>query len=251
MNPKEQAKLQVLNSLRDEHMTLDQAAALMGITTRQTRRILAGLPGGGSRRRGSRPPGPQATQRHARCRGGHVIRLARTKCEGANHTHLSELLSEREGIDIVRTTLRRILVTPVTVSVHDYARVESITPQPSKFCYYLSASCSVERPGFWEPPDLIGLLVVVVGLTILHISSPTSDGSIPEDKVTTPVQANPDRGTMEVIMQLAISHVVNRVLRAIEDAGAITAAGVLSARPNNLPTAFAVYTAPAPRMLSG
>ena len=29
---------------------------------------------------------------------------------GANHTHLSELLSEREGIDIGRTTLRRILV---------------------------------------------------------------------------------------------------------------------------------------------
>ena len=30
--------------------------------------------------------------------------------EGANHTHLSELLSERESIDISRTTLRRILV---------------------------------------------------------------------------------------------------------------------------------------------
>ena len=41
MNPKEQARLQVLNSLRDEHMTLDQAATLMGVTTRHTRRILA------------------------------------------------------------------------------------------------------------------------------------------------------------------------------------------------------------------
>ena len=39
-----------------------------------------------------------------------VIRLARTRYEGANHTHLSELLSEREGIDIGRTTLQRILV---------------------------------------------------------------------------------------------------------------------------------------------
>ena len=29
---------------------------------------------------------------------------------GTNHTHLSELLSEREGIDIGRSTLRRILV---------------------------------------------------------------------------------------------------------------------------------------------
>ena len=38
------------------------------------------------------------------------MRLARTRYAGANHTHLSELLSEREGIDIGRTTLRRILV---------------------------------------------------------------------------------------------------------------------------------------------
>ena len=38
------------------------------------------------------------------------MRLARTRYEGANHTHLSELLSERDGIDIGRTTLRRILV---------------------------------------------------------------------------------------------------------------------------------------------
>ena len=38
------------------------------------------------------------------------MRLARIRYAGANHTHLSELLSEREGIDIGRTTLRRILV---------------------------------------------------------------------------------------------------------------------------------------------
>ena len=36
--------------------------------------------------------------------------MARTRYAGANHTHLSELLSERDGIDIGRTTLRRILV---------------------------------------------------------------------------------------------------------------------------------------------
>ena len=41
MNPKEQARLQVLNSLLAEHATLDQAAKLLGITTRHTRRILA------------------------------------------------------------------------------------------------------------------------------------------------------------------------------------------------------------------
>ncbi len=41
MTQKEQARIQVLNSLLAEHMTLDQAATLMGVTTRHTRRILA------------------------------------------------------------------------------------------------------------------------------------------------------------------------------------------------------------------
>ena len=41
MTPKEQSRLQVLNSLAAEHMTLDQAAELMGVTPRHTRRILA------------------------------------------------------------------------------------------------------------------------------------------------------------------------------------------------------------------
>ena len=109
MTQKEQARLQVLNSLLTEHMTLDQAATLMGVTTRHTRRILAayrekGVAAVAHGHRGRRPPNatlePVATA---------VVHLARTRYAGANHTHLSELLSEREGIDIGRTTLRRIL----------------------------------------------------------------------------------------------------------------------------------------------
>ena len=41
LTQKEQARLQVLNSLLAENLTLDQAATLMGVTTRHTRRILA------------------------------------------------------------------------------------------------------------------------------------------------------------------------------------------------------------------
>ena len=110
MTQKEQARLQVLNSLLTEHMTLDQAATLMGVTTRHTRRILAayrekGVAAVAHGHCGRRPPNatpePLATA---------VVHLARTRYAGANHTHLSELLSERDGIDIGRTTLRRILV---------------------------------------------------------------------------------------------------------------------------------------------
>ena len=38
-----------------------------------------------------------------------MVLLARTRYAGVNHTHLGELLREREGIDIGRNTLRKIL----------------------------------------------------------------------------------------------------------------------------------------------
>ena len=41
LTQKEQARLQVSNSLLAEHMTLDQVAKLMGVSERHTRRILA------------------------------------------------------------------------------------------------------------------------------------------------------------------------------------------------------------------
>ena len=110
MTPKEQSRLQVLNSLAAEHMTLDQAAELMGVTSRHTRRILAAYRERGAAalahgHRGRRPVNatPEALVVD-------VAQLARTQYAGVNHTHMSELLSERDGIDIGRTTLRRILV---------------------------------------------------------------------------------------------------------------------------------------------
>ena len=110
MTAKEQGRLQVLNGLLAEHMTLDQAATLMGVSTRHTRRILAAYRSRGAAalahgHRGRRAP--NATPETAR---SEALHLARTRYAGTNHTHLSELLSEREGIDIGRNTLRRILL---------------------------------------------------------------------------------------------------------------------------------------------
>ena len=109
MTQKEQTRLQVLNSLLAEHIALDQAAELMGVSPRHTRRILAAYQERGAAalahgHRGRRPANaiPEATR-------SRVVHLARTVYEGANHTHLTELLSEREGVDMDRTTLRRIL----------------------------------------------------------------------------------------------------------------------------------------------
>ena len=110
MTPKEQSRLQVLNSLAVEQMTLDQAAELMGVTSRHTRRILTAYREHGAAalahgHRGRRPANatPEALI-------ADVAHLARTRYSGVNHTHLAELLAEREGIHIGRTTLRRVLL---------------------------------------------------------------------------------------------------------------------------------------------
>ena len=110
MNHKEQSRLQILNSLLSEQMGLDQAAMLMGVSTRHTRRILAAYREQGAAalahgHRGRRAPNTTSDSIRAE-----VLHLARTMYSGVNHTHLCELLREREGIDIARNTLRRILV---------------------------------------------------------------------------------------------------------------------------------------------
>ena len=111
MNQKEQGRLQVLNSLLAKHMTIEQASTLMGLSIRHTRRILAAYKEEGAAalahgHRGRRAPNaiPEGTK-------AAVLHLARTRYVGTNHTHMSELLREHEGIDIARSTLRRLLVS--------------------------------------------------------------------------------------------------------------------------------------------
>ena len=110
MTPKEQTRLQVLNSLLAEHMTFDQAATLMGVSTRHTRRMLAAYREQGAAAIAYGHRGRKAPNATPEVVAYDVVHLALTRYSGANHTHLSELLNEREGIDIGRTTLRRILV---------------------------------------------------------------------------------------------------------------------------------------------
>ena len=111
LNQKEQGRLQVLNSLLAKHMTIEQASTLMGLSIRHTRRILAAYKEEGAAalahgHRGRRAPNAISEDTKAA-----VLHLARTRYVGTNHTHMSELLREHEGIDIARSTLRRLLVS--------------------------------------------------------------------------------------------------------------------------------------------
>ena len=81
LTPKEQTRLQVLNSLLVEHMTLDQAATLMGVSPRHTRRILADYRKNGAAslahgHRGRKPANaiPEATKEQGSSPGSHGVR---------------------------------------------------------------------------------------------------------------------------------------------------------------------------------
>ena len=104
MTQKEQARLQVLNSLLAEHMTLDQAATLMGVSARHTGRILVAYRKEGAAALAHGNRGLRSTNATPEPLRSEVLRLAQTRYPDANHTHLSELLREREGIEIGRTT---------------------------------------------------------------------------------------------------------------------------------------------------
>ncbi len=109
LNQKELAGLSVLNSVLEYQVPIADAAELLGVSPRHARRMLAAYRERGAAalahgNRGRRPhnatsPGEAAA----------VVQLATERYEGANHTHLTELLSEREGIGLSRPTVRRIL----------------------------------------------------------------------------------------------------------------------------------------------
>ena len=86
LTQKEQARLQVLNSLLAEHMTLDQAATLMGVSARHTRRILAAYRREGAAALAHGNRGLRSTNATPEPLRSEVLRLAQTRYPDANHT---------------------------------------------------------------------------------------------------------------------------------------------------------------------
>ena len=83
---------------------------MIGVIERHGWRLIAayrkeGAAALANKNRGRKPPytKPVETQRK-------VASLAQERYKGINHTHLTELLAEREGVELSRPTVRRILV---------------------------------------------------------------------------------------------------------------------------------------------
>jgi transposase len=88
-----------------------EAAAILGLSERHTWRMLAAYRKEGAAalahgNRGCRPPNAVAEETRQL-----VITLARTRYAGLNHTHITEVLAEREGVTLTRSTVRSILLS--------------------------------------------------------------------------------------------------------------------------------------------
>ena len=110
LSAKEQNRLHILNGVLERHWSMKEAAPLLGVSERKGWRLLAAYRREGARglvhqNRGRVPP--NVTPGDIRQQ---VVALYQERYSGINHTHLTELLSEREGVMLSRPTVRRILV---------------------------------------------------------------------------------------------------------------------------------------------
>lgn len=109
LKAKDEQRIGVLIRVDGGLVSSREAAGLLGVSERQVRRLLAAYREQGPRgvvhgNRG-RPPA-HALSEAVRER---VRDLATSRYAGVNHSHLAELLSEREGLTIPRSTLSDIL----------------------------------------------------------------------------------------------------------------------------------------------
>ena len=109
LNQREQARLQVLNSVMEYQLPRAQAAEILGISERQFRRVLVAYRRNGAAalvhgNRGRKPRNSVPEDVVAA-----AVILASGKYAGFNHSHLTEVLAEREGIHLSRQTLSRLL----------------------------------------------------------------------------------------------------------------------------------------------
>ncbi len=107
---KDQTRLCILNGVLGHQWAVCEAAELLGLSKRHTWRLLAAYrkEGAAALAHGNRGrPPTNTTSQGVR---EQVISLARSRYHGVNHVHFTELLAEREGIVLSRSTVRRLVL---------------------------------------------------------------------------------------------------------------------------------------------
>ena len=110
LTQREQVRLQVLNGIVGCQISVDEATEVLGVSERHVWRILAEYRKEGAAALAHGNRGRRANNAIPEETRTQVVALVRARYSGVNHTHLAELLAEREGIVLGRSTVRRILV---------------------------------------------------------------------------------------------------------------------------------------------
>ena len=118
LTTKEQTRIQVLNGVIEGKVTVVQSAKLMGVSERHAWRLLAAYREEGAAavahgNRGRKPAATTCLRTQQK-----VMELAEGPYAGLNHTHLTEMLAEREDVHLSRSTVRRILLDGGVPSPH-------------------------------------------------------------------------------------------------------------------------------------
>ena len=98
----------VLNRVREGKLVAGKAVEIFDLSLRQIRRLLS-VTANEERRPGCPAIGDANPSIERKNGSDKTLPLAKTIYDGANQQHLTELLSEREGISLSRSTIRRIL----------------------------------------------------------------------------------------------------------------------------------------------
>lgn len=109
LTSQENRRLLVLSKVQEGVYSVSEAAKVLGLSPRQTKRLLSRFRREGAAalahgNRGRRPKHALAPEVRDR-----VLILAQTTYQGLNYQHFAELLAERESIVLSRSTVRRIL----------------------------------------------------------------------------------------------------------------------------------------------
>jgi transposase len=110
LNDKEQKRLKVLNLAMEGKISRKQGAEILSLSLRHTKRLIAAYrkEGAAALAHGNRGQKPaHALKAEVKLK---VAQLARGKYSGFNFSHFTEMLEEREGARLSRSSVRRILL---------------------------------------------------------------------------------------------------------------------------------------------
>jgi transposase len=109
MSQRELSRAVVLNLVAEGKWTLCRAAGQLGLSERHARRLVRRLEEKGAGGLAHQGRGRVAGNRLSAEVASKALELAESRYQGFNDTHLWEALTEREGMQIGRETLRRLL----------------------------------------------------------------------------------------------------------------------------------------------